>query len=123
MAIAARIIGDAGVRTVLAALHVAAERGSATNLDCRHDASLGQVQVTGVGGAPRLTMAAENIGHLELRPGHVGLASDRSRRLNVGEFEWALNLSDHFDGSSHSAAGVVYVGFVSPTSPRPPPWN
>ena len=55
--------------------------------------------MTGVGRVPGLTMAAENIGHLELRPEHVGLASDRSRRLNVGELECALNLADHVDGS------------------------
>jgi hypothetical protein len=37
------------------------ERGSATNLDCRHDASLDEIHVAGIGRAPRLTMAAEDI--------------------------------------------------------------
>ncbi len=59
--ITAGIIGDAGVCTVRAALNMTAQRGSATDLDCRHDASLGEVQVTSVGRAPRLTMAAEDI--------------------------------------------------------------
>ena len=43
-----------------------AKRGGATNLDCRHDASLGQAHVAGVGRAPRLTMAAEDIRDLQL---------------------------------------------------------
>ena len=64
--IPAGIIGDACVRTVLAALDMTAERGSATNLDCRHDASLGEAHVAGVGGAPRLTMAAEDVRYLQL---------------------------------------------------------
>ena len=85
--IAARIIGDAGVRTVLAALDMTAERGSAANLDRRHDASLGEVHVTGVGCAPSLTMAPEDFRHLELRPDHVGLASGRRCRFNNQEFK------------------------------------
>ena len=97
---------------------MATERGSATDLDCGHDTTLGEVQVTGVGRAPRLTMAAEDIRHLELRPDHVGLASGRRRRLNVGEFEWALNFGScrwlpAFGG------GVAHVGLVNaaPASP------
>jgi len=69
--ITAGIIGDAGVLAVLTALNMTAERGSATNLDCRHDTSLGEVQVTGVSRGPRLTVAAENICHLKLRLNHV----------------------------------------------------
>lgn len=64
VAIAAGIIGNARVLAVLATLHMAAERRGATNLDCRHDASLGKVYVTRVGVAPRLAMAAEDICHL-----------------------------------------------------------
>ncbi len=74
--IAARIIGDADVCTVLATLDMTAERGSATDLDCRHDTALGEVDVAGVGRAPRLTMAAENLGHLEFRSNHVGRRSE-----------------------------------------------
>ena len=79
--VAAGIVGDARVGTVLAALDMTAERGGATNLDRRHDAPLGEAHVAGVGRAPRLTMAAEDIRHLELRPNHVGLASGRRGRL------------------------------------------
>jgi hypothetical protein len=46
--IPAGIIGDARVRTVLAALDMTAEGGSATNLDRPHDASLVEAHVTGV---------------------------------------------------------------------------
>jgi hypothetical protein len=63
----AGIIGDARVRTVLAALDMTAEGGSATNLDRPHDASLVEAHVAGVGHAPRLTMAAEYIRDLQLR--------------------------------------------------------
>ena len=79
----------------------------------RHDAPLGKVYVAGIGCAPRLTMASEDIRHLEFRPEHVGLVSGRRPRLNVGEFEWALNLSDHVDGSPHSAAGSLMAACVA----------
>jgi hypothetical protein len=49
MPIPAGIIGDACVRTVLAALNMTAERGSATDLDRPHDASLVEADVAGVG--------------------------------------------------------------------------
>jgi hypothetical protein len=61
------------VGTVLAALDMTTEGGSATNLDCRHDASLGEAHVARVGRALRLTMAAEYIRDLQLRsPGKSG---------------------------------------------------
>jgi hypothetical protein len=50
---------------------MAAERGCPTNLDCRHDAPLGEAHVAGFGGAPRFTMTAEDIRQLQLR--HVQL--------------------------------------------------
>ena len=73
MPIPAGIIGDACVRTVLAALYMTAERGSATNLDRPHDASLVEADVAGVGCAPRLTVAAKDVRHFQLRsPGKSG---------------------------------------------------
>jgi len=89
------------------------ECGSAANLDRRHHTSLGEAHVAGIGHTPRLTMASEDIRHLELRPEHVGLVSGRRPRLNVGEFEWALNLSDHVDGSPHSAAGSLMAACIA----------
>ena len=52
------------MRTIRAMLDVAAERGSAANLDRRHDASLGEVDVAFVGCTPRLAMTAEDIRYL-----------------------------------------------------------
>jgi hypothetical protein len=45
MAVAARVVGDAQMGTVLAALDMAAERFGATNLYRRHDATLGEAQI------------------------------------------------------------------------------
>ena len=67
MAVAAGIIGDARMSAGLAALDVAAERSRAAYLDRRHDAALGEAYVAGIGRAPPLSMAAENIRHLQLR--------------------------------------------------------
>ncbi len=67
MAVAAGIISDARMGAVLATLDVAAERGRATNLDRRHDAALGEAHVAGICHAPCITMAAEDIRHLQLR--------------------------------------------------------
>jgi hypothetical protein len=61
MPVATGITGDAGVRTVLATLDMPAERGSATDLNCRHDASLGEIHMTSAGGAPRLAMTTEDV--------------------------------------------------------------
>ena len=66
----AGIIGDARVRTVLAALDMTAERGSATYLYGRHDAPLGEAQMGLVSRAPAGPVAAKNIRHLQGWPRH-----------------------------------------------------
>ena len=73
--IPAGVIGDARVRTVLAALDMAAERRRAADLDRRHDAPLGQADMTLVGGTPGSAEAAENIRHLQLWTRHAELIS------------------------------------------------
>ena len=70
MAIAARIISDPGVRAVLAALDVTAECGRAAGFDRRHDATLAGADMPGIGVAPCLAVAAEDIRHLKVRSGH-----------------------------------------------------
>jgi hypothetical protein len=70
VAIATRVVRDAHVRAILAALDMTAERSRPANLDRRHDASLGKADVAGIGRAPRLTVAAEDIRHLQLWLGH-----------------------------------------------------
>lgn len=71
MAIAAGIVGDAHVGAVLASLDVTAELRRAAGFDCRHDTELTMAHMTRVAGAPRLSVAAEDIRHLQLRVGHV----------------------------------------------------
>src|SRR6185437_6173192 len=68
-----RVVGDARVRTLLATLDMAAERGGATGFDCRHDAELTEAQMPGILIAPCLAVAAEDIRHLQRRPGHGDL--------------------------------------------------
>jgi hypothetical protein len=71
VAIPSRVVGNTRMCAVLAALDMTAERSRATNLDRRHDAPLGKADVAGVGRAPRITVAAEDIRHLQLWLGHV----------------------------------------------------
>ncbi len=66
VAIAAGIVGDPFVRTVLAALDVSAERGCATGLDRRHDLQLVEAHVTGVGHSPRRPVGAKDVGDLQV---------------------------------------------------------
>ena len=71
----ARIVGDPFVRTVLTALDVSAERGSATGLDRRHDLQLVEAHAPGVGLSPRRPVGAKDVGDLERRPRHAALVS------------------------------------------------
>jgi hypothetical protein len=64
MSVATAVVENANVGTIRTALDVAAEYSSATNLDCGHHPALGDINMVGVGGAPRLTMAAKNIRQL-----------------------------------------------------------
>jgi hypothetical protein len=67
------VVGDAFVRAVLAALDVAAERGSATGLDRRHDFQLVEADAPGVGLSPRRPVGAKDVGDLEGRPRHAAV--------------------------------------------------
>ena len=69
---------------VLAALDVAAERGSATGLDRRHHFQLGEAHVTGVGLSPRRPMGAKDVGDLEGGPRHAALVSRAAFALSSG---------------------------------------
>ena len=51
---------------VLAALHMTAKRVCPADLDCGHHASLGEIDVGGIGSAPCLAMTAEDIGYFRL---------------------------------------------------------
>ena len=62
----ARIVGNARMSAVLATFDVATERCRATNLDRRHDAALSEAYMAGIGRAPCLTVATEDVRHLQL---------------------------------------------------------
>ena len=55
MSVAARIVGNAGVCTILTALDVTTELRRATRLDRTHGSSLAKAYVPGFGRAPRLS--------------------------------------------------------------------
>jgi hypothetical protein len=78
MAIAARVVGDAAVAAILAALDMPAERGRAALLDRRHDLELTQAHMPGIGAAPVGPMAIKDIGDLQPRAAHG------RRRLRLG---------------------------------------
>ena len=61
MPVAAAVVGDDGVRAVLAARDMAAERRGAAALDGRHHLQLVEADVPGIGSAPRRPVVAENI--------------------------------------------------------------
>ena len=63
--VAAAVVGDAPVPTVLAGLDVPAQRGGAAVFDRRHDLELIQAQAPGMGCPVRWTRGAEDIGDLE----------------------------------------------------------
>jgi hypothetical protein len=75
MPIAAGVVGDARVRTVLAALDVSAERSRAAVLDRRHDFQLAEADMAGVGLAPRRAMGSKDVGDLQARPRHAATVS------------------------------------------------
>src|SRR5215470_14047821 len=70
MPVAAGIIGDEGVGTVLTTRNVAAESRRAAALDGGHHLQLGKADMAGIGFAPESTVAAENIRDLQRWTGH-----------------------------------------------------
>ena len=74
----ARVVGDAAVAAILAALDMPAERGRAALLDRRHDLELPRADMSGIGPAPVGPMAMKDVGDLQLRAAHgrqLGLGS------------------------------------------------
>ena len=96
VAVAAGVIGDARVRAVVAALDMTAERRRAADLDRRHDAPLPEAQMSRVRGTPCLTVAAEDIRHLQLRTRH-GRPFKPALLLDVQQLERALDLPDRVE--------------------------
>jgi hypothetical protein len=63
--VTARIVGDADLAAILAALDMAAERRRPAHLERRHDTALSGRQAAGLIGAIGGTLAAEDIRHLK----------------------------------------------------------
>ena len=93
MAIAARVVSDAAVAAILAALDMPAERGRAALLDRRHDLELAQAHMPGIGPAPVGPMAMKDVCDLQPRAAHGRPATPRvaaSRRsmVRAGRAGW-----------------------------------
>ncbi len=76
MAVAAGVVGDPRMGTVLAGQHVTTERRRAAALDGGHDLELAEAQVAGVGPAEGRAEVAEDVLNLH------ACARHRGRRLN-----------------------------------------
>src|SRR5580704_16785086 len=86
IAVATRVVGDAAVATILAALDVPAERGGTALLDRRHDLELTQAHMPGIGLAPGGSMVMKDVCDLQPRAAHGRPATCRvavSRRSMV----------------------------------------
>src|SRR5205807_7851238 len=70
MPVAATVVGDLRVGTVLAARNMPAESRRAAALDRRHHLQLAEAHMAGVGLTPRRSMAAEDIRDLQRRARH-----------------------------------------------------
>src|SRR3954469_12894874 len=70
MPVAAAVVGDDGVRAVLAARDMAAERRRGATLDRRHDPELAEAHMAGVGHAPSGPVVAEDVRDLQSGTGH-----------------------------------------------------
>ena len=67
MAVATRVVGDAGRTTIIALLDMAAERRRPARRDGAHDPSLDAPEMPGVRLPECFAMAAEDIRHLQSR--------------------------------------------------------
>src|SRR5260370_36244402 len=70
MPIAAAVVGNDSMGTVLAARDMAAERYRAAALDSRHHLHLVEADMAGIGAAPRRPVVAEDIRDLQRWTGH-----------------------------------------------------
>src|SRR5438128_11353051 len=77
MAVATRVVGDAAVAAILAALDMPAERGRAALLDRRHHLELTQAHMPGIGATPVGSMAMKDVCDLQPRAAHGRPATPR----------------------------------------------
>ena len=110
--VAAAIVGDDGVRAVLASRDVAAKRRGAAALDCAHHLHMVEADVPGIGSAPRRPAVAEDVGDLQHWTGH----SCQPLRRQLGfpappglfarlrqQIKRALDAGDHAGGDARVA--------------------
>ena len=110
--VAAAIVGDDGVRAVLASRDVAAKRRGAAALDCAHHLHLVEADVPGIGPAPRRPVVAEDVRDLQHWTGH----SCQPLRRQLGfpappglfarlrqQIKRALDAGDHAGGDARVA--------------------
>src|SRR4029077_14577351 len=71
MPVAATVVRDLGVRALLAARDMSAERRGAAALDRRHRLQLAEADMAGIGSAPCRSMIAEDIRDLQYRTRHA----------------------------------------------------
>src|SRR5712675_476169 len=91
MAIAARVVSDAAVAAIFAALDVPAERGRAALLDRRHDLELTEAHISGVGPAPVGPMAMKDVCDLQPRVAafpRSKVPAGRAGWLRPGSWYW-----------------------------------
>ena len=93
MAIAARVVSDAAVAAIFAALDMPAERGRAALLDRRHDLELIQAHMSGIGPAPVGPMAMKDVCDLQLRAAHrrpatLRIAASPGSMVRAGRVGW-----------------------------------
>src|ERR1700746_1177342 len=101
MAIAPRVVSDAAVAAILAALDMPAERGRAALLDRRHDLELTEAHMSGVGPAPVGPMAMNDVCAPQLRAAHrrpatLRIAASPRSRVRAGRVGWLRHGSSYW---------------------------
>ena len=96
MAVAARVVGDAGRTTIIALLDMATERRRPARRDGAHDATLDAPEMTGMRLSERFAMAAEDIRHLQSRS--HGARSAGWHDLQAEPIERAWRVADGLGG-------------------------
>src|SRR6266436_7680559 len=103
MPIAARVVSDAAVAAILAALDVPAERGRAALLDRRHDLELTEAHMSGIGPAPVGPMAMKDVCDLQPRAAHrrpvrPRVAASPRSKVRAGRVGWLRPGSSYWRG-------------------------
>ena len=96
MPIAAAVERHAGMLAILTSLDMTAQRCCPAELDRRHDATFHAAKMTVMDGAISMTMAAENIRHLQSGAHHS--RSVRRYHLQRQSIQWALRPGDRARG-------------------------